>query len=269
MNTLSLPVLLQDRSRLDWRVAKYDPEVRLLPTRATVFHILRAAPTLERLVREGLAQWATELRCPKTLFARVEPSAGSPPTTQSVEWKREHVDGDLFLIPGLVALEDFDLSPGPEELTSVWENLRLRIRAGWWLAQGLAFRTRTLGQSLLKLKLEERLPNGQMRIERDESADDLRFHVHMARDIWPERRHRHIQVAALIGAMGRMVGAFESPDEDPPVVGQVRTRLRESGVSDWSDPDRFDPARAATVIEEFRPTPTAASGNTRHGTTSS
>ena len=248
-------MLFQDRSRFDWRVAEYNPEVRLLPTRATVSHVLRNAPTLERLMREGKVQWATELRCPKTLFATVDISAGSPPTRQSVTWERDSVDGDLFLIPGLLALKDFDLNPGPAELTPVWANVRLRVRAGWWLAQGLAFRTRTLGQSLLKFKQDKSLPDGQMRIQRDESSDDLGFHVHLARDIWPDRRHRHVQVAALIGAMGRMLGAFENPDEDPPVVNQVRRCLRENSVPDWSDPDRFDPARAATAIEEFRPTP--------------
>lgn len=262
MNTSSLPVLLQDGSRFDWRGAEYNPEVRLMPPKATVVHTLRQAPTLERLVREGLAQWATELRCPKTLFASVELSTGSPTTTQTVRWEPEDVDEDLFLIPGLLALKDFDLRPGSDELTPVWEGVRLRVKAGWWLAQGLSYRTRTLGQSLLKFRRNEDLADGQMSIQRDESADDLAFHVHMAKDIWPERRQRHVQVAALIGAMGRMVGAFQDPKEDPTVVGQVRRRLQDNGVPDWLDPDRYDPALAATVIEQFHPTPARDSDGT-------
>lgn len=263
MSMSSLPVLLQDGSRFDWRGAEYHPEVRLMPLRATVYHTLRQAPTLERLVREGLAQWATELRCPKTLFASVEISTRSPTTTQTVRWEPEDVDEDLFLIPGLLALKDFDLNPRSEELTPVWEGVRLRVKAGWWLAQGLSYRTRTLGQSLLKFKRDKALADGRMRIQRDESADDLAFHVHLAKDIWQERRQRHVQVAALIGAMGRMVGAFQHPDEDPAVVGQVRRCLQDNDVPDWSDPDRFDPALAATVIEQFHPPPTRDSDDTQ------
>ena len=249
MSSLSLPVLLEDRSRHDWRNASYDPEVRVAPTRATIRHKLRGAQTLRRLVDDGKARWATELRCPKTLYCIVHEAAAP---VHTVEWARDDVDGDMFVIPGLVAAADFDLKPELEELALIWPRSPLKVARGWWLARGVARRTRTLGQSLLKFHVDEKLPDGQMSVRRDESDGDLRFQVSLADNVWAERTNRHVQLAALIGALGQMKDAFPDPDDEPLVAQELRRRLEDAGVAAW-DGDDYDPARAATVIEPFKP----------------
>ncbi len=250
MSHASLPILLEDRSRFDWMRAKYEPVVRAGPTSAIVTHCLRAAPSLESLLKDGSAKWATELRCPKTLFCRVDETSESD---QRVEWAPEDVDGDLFVIPGLVAASDLTLQTDVGELSPVWPNDSFSVRRGWWLARGLARRTRTLGQSLLKFHEDRKLPNGQMRIQPDSSTENLRFHVQLARDIWPEHTNRHVQVAALIGALARLKDAFASEEDEPAVAHEIRRRLEAAGIPTWDDTDAYDPARAATAIEPFRP----------------
>ena len=258
-----LPVLLEDRSRCDWREALYEADVKVQPTRATITHSLRGAPTLEQLIEAGEAQWATELRCPKTLFGRVDAAAGE---WQSVEWDRGAVDGDMFVIPGLIATQDLHLRPAPNELTPIWDNEAFDVPQGWWLARGTPRRTKTLGQSLLNFRLGSTLESGQMRIQADQGDDDLQFHVSLAEDIWPEHQVRHVQLAALIGALGQMGALFprsENGDSDgsgePRVVDEIRRRLERAGVHTWDDPMTWDPALAATVIEPFRRSePTAA-----------
>ena len=253
----SLPVLLEDRSRCDWHEASYEADVKVQPTRATITHRLRAAPTLERLIGAGEAHWATELRCPKTLFGRVDAAAGE---WQSVEWDQGAVDGDMFVIPGLIATQDLLLRPAPNELTPIWDDGVFDIPRGWWLARGAPRRTKTLGQSLLTFRLDPKLQGGRMRIEADQSEDDLCFHVSLAEDIWPERRVRHVQMAALIGALGKMGALFasgengdgESESGEPRVVNEIRQRLERVGVPTWEDPTTWDPASAATAIEPFR-----------------
>lgn len=250
MSLISLPVLFEDRSRFDWRRAEYEPAVRIAPTHAVIEHRLRTAPTLQRLVDKGMARWVAELRCPKTLYGRMEDASRA---NQVVEWSRNDVDGDMFVIPGLVAATDLILEPEGDELTPIWLATSYEVAKGWWLARGVARRTRTLGQSLLTFHEDDELPAGQMQIRRDQSAEELHFHVGIAKDIWPERTNRHVQIAALTGALGQMVGAFMDPDDEPAVVQEIRRRLEEAGISVWDDPERYDPAHAATAIEPFRP----------------
>lgn len=253
-----LPVLIEDRSRCDWREAVYQADVKIQPTRATVTHRLRGAPTLKQLIGARKAHWATELRCPKTLFGRVDVAAGE---WQSVEWDRGIVDGDMFVIPGLVATQNLRLRPAPNELTPIWDDGVFDVPKGWWLARGAPRRTKTLGQSLLTFRLDSKLESGRMQIEADQSEDDLCFHVSLAEDIWSERRVRHVQMAALIGALGKMGALFsvgehgdgENGSGEPRVVNEIRQRLERVGVHTWDDPMTWDPALAATVIEPFRP----------------
>ena len=249
MSMQALPVLLEDGSRYDWYRAEYEPEVLVEPTRASVTHRLRHASTLERLVEEGLAKWATELRCPKTLTARVEEAAGD---RQDITWAPEEVDGEVFIIPGLLAVKDFGMHPKMGDLSPIWEEREFDVRRGWWLARGAARRTETLGQSLLKFKVDEKLPPGRMNIECFKGTEDFYFHIHLATDIWEERTARHVQVAALIGALGHMPVQFKEGEDEPRVVEEVRQRLEREGVPVWTDSD-FDPARAATAIEPFHP----------------
>ena len=75
MTHVSLPLLLEDGSRLDWPNGRYEPTVRVALDLAKIRHSIAGAPSLERAVNEGLAKWAAEIRCPKTLLSRVELSA--------------------------------------------------------------------------------------------------------------------------------------------------------------------------------------------------
>lgn len=244
----TLPVLSEDRSRFDWSRAAYEPDVRVFAEHAIVTHRLRDADALQRLLTGGLARWAVEVRSPKTLHGSVLTTDGG---RQRVEWAHDETHGDLYLIPGLVAVAEFDLQPEPGELTRIWDDARCHVRPGWWLARGTPRRTRSLGQSLLKFAQDADLADGRMRIQRDQSDDDLHFHVHLAKDIWPRRTVRDVQLAALIGALGQMPGAYDDPKSEPAVVRELRDRLDTENVATWTDHDEYDPALAATAIERF------------------
>ncbi len=205
-----------------------------------------------RLLEVRQAAWAVELRCPKTLMARVEVCRGA---RQVVEWKEDDVVGDIYILPGMLALRA--LSIGDDELSPMWKGLRLKVPEGWWLVRGKVRRASTLTQSLLKFTKDDELDAGCMTVEPDESSGHLFFRVGLAPDVFAHAESdRTLQIAALVGACGRfpqIFGRADSGDEEHALARELRDRLRseEKNVFLWNEED-YDPARMATLLEPFR-----------------
>lgn len=231
----------------------YRPTLRFDARGATVSHELQGAPKLARLIEEGRAAWAVEVRCPKTLMARVE--TGNEPS-QRVEWCSDDVDETVFLVPGVVVLEG--QSPGEAK--------------GRWLVRGDPQRTRALSESLLVYERSDGLEDGRMEVrpafrsgKAGERTEALRFTVSLAPDvyrrIWTDRS---LQVAALIGACGwfpRLFGRAGAGDDEPALAREVRERLAAyPGVPLWDEGNAYDPARVATALEPLVASPTEGAG---------
>lgn len=245
----SLPMLLEDKSRFDWPDGSYEPDVRV-GNRTTILHRIEGVPALQALVYEGKAKWATEVRCPKTLMSRTEVSDTS---NQEVVWKQETVEGQIFIVPGLLAVEEFTL--GADGLSPLWQDQKLDVPAGWWLAKGDARKVNPFIMSLIHFSKKDKIAPGEMRVEADKSLGRLRFVVSLAPDVYSQvRTNRSIQIAGLIAACGifpQTIGKFEDSSEiDDPVVKELAQRLEEADVPLWIDGD-YDPARAATTLEHF------------------
>ena len=246
MTDAALPVLTEDDSRLDWPDAAYRPEVRIGGGAARIAHRLEGAPTLERLIADGAARWAVELRCPRTLLARVETSDDAG---HEAAWSAAEAHGAVFVIPGVVAVRPLRLEA--PELGALWRGERLDVPAGWWLARGVTRRDSTLRESLLSFEPDADLPPGAMAVDPRPDEGRPRFVVRLASDAWTARHDRSLQVAGLIGVCARFPREFAAGDEDEhAIVREIRDRLEEAGVPAWDD-DRWDPARAATAIERF------------------
>ena len=257
-----LPILLENGSRYDWSSASYDPDVSVSTNRATVQHQMDGASALRRLIEDGLAAWAVELRCPKTLMARVETSSAD---RQLVSWSSEEVDDVVWIVPGLIALTSLSLDGSG--LTSLWADAGdLHVPAGWWLAKGEAYRSKTLTESLVKLRRDKDMAKGTMEVSPDHSGGRLRFTVNMAPDVFKQARSdRTLQVAALVGVCGwfprEFGGIAESQSgsgtgdarDDHPVARELRDQLRRKNqdVALW-DHESYDPALVATLLEPFR-----------------
>lgn len=257
----SLPLLLEDGSRLDWPEAAYRTNVTVGVGQAIVRHHLSGAPSLRRMVESGMAAWGVELRCPQTLMARTITSSED---RHKVEWKTDDVYGELFLVPGVLTLRTVLLDSS--ELSPIWQGVPLEVPPGWWLAKGDALRANTLLESLLKFNRAEDLKPGRMEVVPDQSSGRLHFAVRMAPDVFEAvPSDRTLQVAALVGAcglfprvFGRASGDQEGQDDDlideEPLAQELRARMEEAqpGVVLWEDPNSYDPALAATLLEPFR-----------------
>ncbi len=194
--------------------------------------------------------WAAELRCPKTLMARIETCSSD---RQQVTWNERDVDGDIYVMPGVVTNERLVLEGA--ELSAIWKDiLPLQAPRGWWLVRGNVRRTKTLAESLLKFVLEENAESGRIEVKPDRSSGRLRFTVHVDPDLFEHvKSDRTLKIAALVGACGWLPEIFRLDDpaaDEDPLATQLRELLtsREPDVRLW-DHDLYDPALVATILE--------------------
>ena len=246
-----LPLLREDGSSIDWMQAQYRTEINISGRAATATNTLVEAEALDALVRSGDAEWAFELRCPKTLLARVARS--SDPEVRC-EWQQTEVDGELFLTSGLIAVRDCQLNT--DGLNGLWGSEPIAVPAGHWLARGLMLRTQSLASSLLEFHKKPGLKDGEMEVTPDITSGDLRFRVWLSPNFFDKviQDNRDVQIAALIAAFGRIPFLDTDDGDGYAVLSHIRAALNEAGVPAWgielnSD---FDPARAATAIEAFQ-----------------
>ena len=254
MVEVALPMLVEDGSRLDWPEAAYLPDVRFRNGFARVTHRIHSAPELESLINEGSACWAVELRCPKTLLARIETSATHE---MEVRWNATEVDGIVYLIPGMLATDNVHLRT--ENLNELWTGFGpvLDVPVGWWLARGNVYRASTLREALISFDEDPDLPDGGMKITPDRSSGRIHFIVYVASDIRDAVEHdRSMQVAGLIGVCALFPKVFTGEDaklEHISLINEIGALLDGANVPDWEAGDSYDPVRAATVIERFIP----------------
>ena len=255
------PVLREDGSSLDWARARYEANVEVRSETATVTHRVHEAPELEQLLAAGLAAYALEVRCPKTLYARTHCDRQS---RFAVRWSPDEVDGSVFLLPGVVTTKPALLAP--TGLIDLWGRRPIDVPVGWWLAKGQIWASENLAASLIEFQRDENLKSGRMRIGEDTTADEPRFIVYLAPDVHERvRTSRDVQVAALVGAFGRIGKSprFQDDENGSLVVARLREHLREAGVPTWEDEQGWDPALAATTIEGFGVDEIVVDGNLR------
>lgn len=257
MSVARVPVLLEDSSRLDWIQARYSVEIGARREPAVVKHRLEDCPELEGVLSDSLAQWVTELRCPRTLLSR---QVLSREPEQVIRLDGDDIVEDVFLVPGLVAVRDLELDPSGLN-RFVWpSDERVHVPAGWWLARGDPRSTRPLTASLVRFRRDSdgRLGPGQMSVEEDSDGGLPFFRVFLSQDLFDRRRDdRDVQIAGLVGACGKLPRSTmrdEGGNETSAIALQLLSRFEEAGIPDWNDDD-FDPARAATVLEAFSELP--------------
>ncbi len=244
-----IPLLREDGASLDWSAATYQVQITVEGSGADAHHMLSGAPQLDALIAAGDVQYALELRCPKTLYACV---AYSSDAKIRCEWNPGDVDGEMFLVPGLVSVRPCRLDAGG--LSELWGSEPIDVAAGRWLARGSILRTQSLASSLLEFHRKSELTDGEMQVEPDTGSGDLRFKVYLAPNHFDKRvRERDVQVAALIGVMGRIPHLDSGDGGGYAILSLVKAALAEKGVPAWEGElnAEFDPARAATAIEKF------------------
>lgn len=251
--TARIPLIDEVGSRMDWPGAVYRTEIQIGTGSAVVTNILEGAEELNSLIAAGTAKWAVEFRCPRSLTGWTHTSSDS---TFSVSWESTSVVSRVFLRPGLVTIGGVTLPPN-ELHEEIWTE-PVQIPAGSWLAQGRMYASESLSSSLLRWIRDEQLPAGQMRVSPDLGSGEIVFLVHLANDLFNRLKpSRDVQVAALIAACSHLPRLWgDAEDLDDGLYGLLRERFQQGGM-EWEDdePETFDPARAATILEQFEAPP--------------
>ena len=196
-----------------------------------------------------------ELRCPTTLLSRWQHSEGA---VCVAKWDSAEVQGELYFTPGLITVAPVSLTK--EGLSDLW-TAPIRVPRGCWLARGDVTRAKSLAASLLTFFPKLDLREGDMEVLPDTSGGDLHFNVYVSEQLFPQCRvRRDLQIAALIAAFGR-IPHLDSEDvreaaEDAAeygILARIKDQLLEANVPVWGEGlnENFDPARAATAIEQF------------------
>lgn len=243
----SYPILLEDRSSLDWEASRYLTDLRVGNGYVTVTNTLEGAEQLQSLIERGAAKWVLELRCPTTLMSRWEHSE-TPVCT--AKWDAEEIQGELYFTPGLITTEPISLTS--KGLSNLW-TAPIGIPSGRWLARGDVTRAKSLAASLLTFHAKRELSEGEMEVQHVTSGGDLHFNVYVSEQLFPQCPvRRDLQIAALIAAFGK-IPHLDEDDAEYGILASIKGRLRESNVPVWGDGqnEEFDPARAATAIEQF------------------
>ena len=225
----AIPLLRADNASMDWREARYEAKIEISGQVATVANKLSRAQPLDDLIATGAAQWALELRCPKTLYAHVYYSDSK---TFSCEWNSDEVDGEIFLTPGLVSVAPCLLPT--DGLNALWGDESIDLEAGRWLARGAVLRTESLASSLLKFRPDSSLADGVMTVEHNTANGDLHFVVSVSQKHYDQvvRTSRDVQIAALIAAFGQ-IPHLDQGDEQYAILSQIKAVLSEANVPIW------------------------------------
>ena len=246
-----LPVLLEDGSSLDWRSGKYSSNVKIRHGGAVIENSLDGAPQLDKLVEEGSATWALEVRCPRSLFAKTFTSHDS---SFEVTWHPKDVRGPVYLMAGMVSVSPVELESSG--LLEIWGQTAISVPQGTWLIRGNMSRSENLAASLVVFRRNDELQDGQksrMSVQEDMSEGEPRFIVSLPSELY-ETAHsdRTIQVAGLIAACALLPNSssFDREAENR-VAQELREKLLTAGVPLWDGDEEWDPALAATAIEPF------------------
>ena len=241
------PQLRADLTSADYPGAFYENKVFVTGSSARVINSLVNAPDLESLMAQGKAKWSIEIRAPAALWSRTELTSLDDKT---VNLSPEDTGPEVFIISRLVAIEDLELPTS--RLNPAWHDDDIvEIPKGVWLALGSIWRSESSVSSILKFIKSDHLPNGRMEIEGPD--DQFQFIVSVAPDLFARRSYRDVQIAALIGVMGKLPAVADSLGEgnEPPILRMIRIRLEGEDVATWEDRDNYNAAAAATALEPF------------------
>ena len=256
---LHTPLLTEeDSSRDDYATAFYDPVVSFSDSVIRVTHRIRGDTPIVDLVAAGKARYVTEIRVPRVLFCALEESESANQTlalpcngTVPVSWP-------AYILPGVVASDDCDISATYLNHHAWDKESSVVAPKGRWLAKGEIRSVRSFVAALVTFERNSDLPDGAMHVYQRQEKDNPTFVVQVGDD--PFSRidvSRDMWIAGLVGVCAKLPYSTFKEDGgehwNHEIADYLRAKLEEANLSDWSDAENWNPARAATVLEPFRP----------------
>ena len=239
-----------DEPSLDWPNAEYSVSVAGAGGQWRIQHHISGAAGITTLIEAGLAMFAAEARCPRTLFSEL---ALSQQSTMELNFDESMTRQPVFVVPGVVAVDDCDLSTA--EAAVIWRRTgsTVPVKRGMWLVRGRAVKE-DLASSLLLIEIVGGLKDHEMSIGPYEDQDgNTRLRIRI-----PAVQEQRLGQEAFIAQAWQTALAYlpsceafdlES-DAETSNFFAVELEAKLSGMPLWNKEDRagWDPVLAATRL---------------------
>ena len=261
--TVEASVNAADQS-YDWPDVRYSTKAERKGSLWKIHHQLQGAPGILQLLDSGMASYAVEVRCNKTMTVNTFPKLDeiSPDPITTVAISDDCVFQRYWLIPGVVATAHCQL----DTTDSLWESEGpLQVHSGRWLVRGAPYEAHGKGFGFLVfLPNPDIEPETRLTINPENRGEDIQF-VIMGRPNILEHLKRADPTAwlycwATIFAMFPQVPEFNISYEDgtpkipdSAIATKLALKLKEAGLELWMDdshevPREWNPLAAASVM---------------------
>ena len=247
LSTAPVLDLRSGEPNLDWPSATYEAEASGGGGSWRIQHRLDGADAIHDLINAGAAAWAAEVRCPRTLYSHLAHSSND---MTRVQFDDSQTREPVFVVPGVVALQDCNLST--VGAAAIWQRAGayVQVDRGTWLVRGRAQKA-DVTSSLLLFVADDTLDDQQLRIGPYPDQDgNTRLRISMPSKQLPRTSEETFIAQAWQAAMAYLPGCddFEiKEDEEPAGVYGQELIAKLGNIPVWSDPD-WDPLLAATSL---------------------
>ena len=247
LSTAPILDLRTGEPNLDWPSATYVAEASGGGGSWRIQHRLDGAEAIHDLINAGAAAWAAEVRCPRTLYSHLAQSSSD---LTRVEFDDLQTREPVFVVPGVIALEDCNLST--VGTAAIWQRAgtHVPVDRGTWLVRGRAQKA-DVTSSLLLFVADGTLDDHELRIRPYTDQDgNTRLRIRMPSKQLPRTREEAFIAQAWQAAMAYLPScdAFRIEEDGEPggVYGrELATKL--GHIPLWNDRD-WDPLMAATAL---------------------
>lgn len=247
LSTSPIHDLRSGEPTLDWPFAVYEAEASGGGGSWRIEHRLEGADGIHDLINAGSAAWAAEVRCPRTLYSYL---ARSSSNVTMVQFDNSHTRDPVFVVPGVIVLEDCDLST--VGTAAIWQRAgtHVRVSCGAWLVRGRAQKA-DVTSSLLLFVPDDALDDHELRIGPYTDQDgNTRIRISMSSKQLPHTADEAFVAQAWQAAMSYLPScdAFHIGEDDQPSSVYGRELVAKLGCLPlWNDPS-WDPLKAATSL---------------------
>ena len=216
-------------------------------------HRITDAPLIERLLRDGVAEYACIVSSPKSFYRRTHRSKAP---SQTVRWDRTQM-GEPPLFTPLVYCQhsrDIKLAAERDGVHEIWDGITVQLREGSRLAVGHVFDLRSSFTRMLRIRLSEEL-GSRIRVEyANESSCFVaevgpQLHRFLKRATPGSSTRCNVMTTIVTACFAHLREHY--PDEES--IEQERTlvalaaHVREKHGNSWTD-EGFAPEEAATAL---------------------
>ena len=249
----------------DWPDAQYEAQATPAASELawTVKHLLRGAPGIEKLLKDGSAAFCVEARCAESLHMSVEVSS-EPATVVSLA-PHDVGAGTVHLWPGVVTAKECNLDPAG----TPWGDNPIRLLPGRYLVRGAPIRVEHRGSDPMLFADEPEMePETAVSIKLEERGQDSRFVVRARPDRIDRLKFDEASLLACWATALAMMPAhdcFKIEEDDAghmtvpeSQVGDLILRRLQSDRPELAlwDSNDWDPMLAASTFVPLIPRPT-------------